>query len=213
MQIGWIGHSCFRIITEHNNIVTDPYNEETGYKLPSTPADIVTVSHSHFDHSYAQCVAPGLVISDTQPRTINGDTIWGIPCWHDDVRGAKRGSNIVYVIDADGQRIVHLGDLGHLLNDKDIEKLGKVDVLLLPVGGIYTLCPKTCVELCEKIKPRIIVPMHYACRCIRFRLGKIDKYLTAAGYDPDEVMTQKVEWLDPATYDKELAIMEQGIGM
>ena len=163
MDITYLGHSSFKIKTKTAVVVTDPFDSETvGIKFPSTEADIVTISHKHSDHD-----AVGKISG--QPKIVEGPgeyeikevSIIGYQSFHDNKNGSERGKNTVYAFETEGLRIVHLGDLGHLLSDDLIGEIGSVDILMVPVGGTFTLSPKEAAEIANKIDPYYIIPMHY----------------------------------------------------
>ena len=162
MKLEWMGHACFAITTNAGTrIVTDPFDETVGYPLPWGKADVATVSHGHFDHSCYERLNPENVVKEAGEHTFGDVKIMGIASFHDDAEGAKRGTNVMYVYEADGQRVAHLGDLGHMLNEEQIAALGRLDVLLIPVGGTYTLTGEQSAELTRAIRPEAVVPMHY----------------------------------------------------
>lgn len=155
MKITWYGHACFKADTREGSAVFDPYapGSVPGLAMPPVTADTVLCSHGHRDH----CYPDGVRLTGKTPQ-FSIDTI---SCFHDDVGGKLRGENIIHIADAEGMRLAHLGDLGHMLSEGQIEKLGKIDVLLIPVGGNYTIDTKTALELIKRISPRIAIPMHY----------------------------------------------------
>ena len=163
MKIEYLGHACFAFTNAQGvKIVTDPYTG-VGYELPKDlRADILTVSHSHFDHNYTAGVKGVQAIFDT-PKTENalGVTITGIASYHDEEQGALRGNNIVFIIQTDGLRICHLGDLGERYSLSLAQKIGEVDILLVPVGGRYTIDGAQAKEFVEKLAPKLAIPMHY----------------------------------------------------
>lgn len=179
MNIKWLGHSCFKLTSEKGTvIVTDPFDESVGYPMPNVKADIVTSSHSHFDHNYFKAVKGKFDIVDTVgEHNIKGINIKGVNTFHDDEHGAKRGKNIVFVFDIDGIRVCHMGDLGHVLTEKQVEEIGPVDVLLIPVGGYYTIDAKQAVEVMNQLKPKITIPMHYKTEFINFPIDTVDNFL------------------------------------
>ncbi len=162
MKIRYFGHSCFQIVGENGTcIITDPYTK-VGYELPAGLwADVVTVSHGHFDHNYVQAVRNGTVIAKSSEYRFNHTKITGIDCWHDEKEGALRGANIIFKIKMDGITLCHLGDLGEPCSVELLQKIGDVDVLLLPVGGTYTIDAAGAKAYADGIAPKKIIPMHY----------------------------------------------------
>lgn len=162
MQIFWLGHSCFKIQDKDNTIITDPYGPGYGLKPPRLKAEIVTVSHDHGDHNYTDGImGDPLIIKGPGEFEVKGIYIRGAKSWHDNQNGKERGDNIIYRLEVDGVSLAHLGDLGHGLDDQLIEFLEGTDVLLIPVGGVYTINAKQAVEIISQIEPRIVIPMHY----------------------------------------------------
>ena len=165
MKIKWLGHASFMIISDTGTkIITDPYftGGNLSYGEIRESADVVTVSHDHSDHSNVAAVRGNpKVVSGTVTTDVKGIKLKGIPCYHDDAQGKQRGKNILFCFEVDGIRVCHLGDLGHLLSDKEVAELGKVDILLIPVGGFYTIDAKLATEVCNKLAPKVIMPMHY----------------------------------------------------
>lgn len=183
MNIKWLGHACFKISSERGTIiVTDPFDESVGYPMPDVRADIVTSSHSHFDHNYFKAIKGNFDIVDTVgEHDIKGIKIKGVSTFHDEEQGTKRGKNIVFVFDIDGIKVCHMGDLGHILTEKQIEEIGSVDVLLIPVGGYYTIDAKQAVEVMNQLKPKITIPMHYKTELINFPIDTVDNFLSMTG--------------------------------
>lgn len=172
MKLIWYGHACFLLETEEGNAVFDPYapGSVPGCTLPAVQADAVFCSHGHRDHNYAE----GVRQSGKAPAY----KITFIDSFHDDAKGTLRGENRIAVLDAEGMRIVHAGDLGHSLTDAQLAALGRVDLLLLPVGGYYTINAKTAAELAERIGARIVVPMHYRGRGFGYDvIGTVDEFV------------------------------------
>lgn len=163
MKIQWLGHACFRLTSEEGTaVVCDPFEGSVGYPVPQVQADIVCCSHEHFDHTNAAALRGNpQVLRTEEPVTIGGVSVFGVPCYHDPAQGALRGKNMIYVLDIDGVRVVHMGDIGHMLDEAQLEALGKVDVLLMPVGGTFTVDAEGASTLCDAIGARIVVPMHY----------------------------------------------------
>lgn len=155
MEITYLGHSCFKLKGKTASVVTDPF-------LEKCEADIVTVSHPHADHNQINKVSGApFVIDGGGEYEVKGVSVIGVASWHDNQAGAQRGPNTIYVIEIDGLRVCHLGDLGHKLSDAQLEEIGSVDIALVPVGGEYTLDAKQAGEVVLQLDPWIIIPMHY----------------------------------------------------
>jgi L-ascorbate metabolism protein UlaG (beta-lactamase superfamily) len=162
MELTYIGHSCFHIKGKKVSLVIDPYNPEmVGYKMPKQNCKILLNSHQHTDHSHNTQVNHEILIDKPGEYEIDDVYITGIQTAHDDKDGELRGQNIVFSIDIDGINIVHLGDLGHELNEKAVAKLGSVDVLLVPVGGHFTIDSFQASKLISTLEPKIVIPMHF----------------------------------------------------
>lgn len=163
MDITWLGHSSFRLNGKTGSLITDPFDGKmVGLKFPSVKADIVTVSHNHDDHNNVKVVNDvKKVIQGPGEYEIQEISLIGISSFHDDEKGQKRGGNTIFVIEMDGIRLCHLGDLGHKLEKNQIDLIGDIDVLMIPVGGTYTIDYKEAEEVTRKIEPKLIIPMHY----------------------------------------------------
>lgn len=162
MDIKYLGHSSFHIKFKDTRVVTDPYDNSIGIKFPKVEADVVTVSHHHQDHDKVKAVEGNPLIIDMPGEFEKlGVRIFGYLGFHDKEKGAKRGENILYKIEAEGISILHCGDLGVVLDDAFIDQIGDVDILLVPVGGFYTIDSSEALELVKKIEPSIVIPMHY----------------------------------------------------
>ena len=162
MTIEYLGHSCFCLIAEDGTrVITDPYTK-VGYELPTgLCADIVTVSHGHFDHNCIDAVRADKIIDKTGVYSYKNVKIRGVTSWHDSKQGMLRGENIIFTVEMDGLTICHLGDLGEPFSEKMLKKIGKPDILLLPVGGTYTINAQQAKQYAEKISPKVLIPMHY----------------------------------------------------
>ena len=187
MFITWLGHSCFKLQSKNSNgkeiiIVTDPYESGIGLHAPRAIADIVTVSHDHFDHNNVSAIkGEPFVISSSGEYEIKNVFITGVPSHHDQAEGKERGSNVIYRIEMEGMSIVHLGDLGHILTTEQLEKLEGVDILMIPVGGKYTLNAKEAAEVVKQVEPRIVMPMHYKIKGLKVNIETADKFLKEMG--------------------------------
>ena len=184
MDINWLGHSCFRVKGRQAVIVTDPYPPSLGYSLGKPTARIVTVSHQHPLHSYAQGVdgEPRLVTGPGEYE-ISGVLIIGIATFHDAEGGRNRGKNTIYLMEVDGVSICHLGDLGHVLSAEQVEEIDDVDVLLLPVGGVSTINAPMAAEVIRQLEPKAVVPMHYKTPALSRGLEPVEKFLKEMGVE------------------------------
>ncbi len=207
MDITYLGHSSFKLRGKTAAVITDPFDPTmVGLKFPKNEADIVTVSHDHEDHNKVDLVInTKMVISGAGEYEIMGVSVIGVETDHDASGGGERGKNIIYVFEVDGVRIAHLGDLGHKLSDKIIEQLGDVDVLMIPVGGVYTIGPRDAVDIAKEFDCPYIIPMHYKTAGINEenfgKLNTVDDFLKESGYE--------VEKIDKLILKKELINYEQ----
>lgn len=189
MEITYLGHSSFKIKGKTAVVVTDPYDsKKMGLKFPKLEANIVTVSHDHFDHNQSQLVGGGpKVVSGPGEYEIAGVSIFGVHTYHDNMQGSQRGANTVYKMTIDEVNVCHLGDLGHKLTDGQLDQIGNVDVLLVPTGGIYTLDSSGASEVVSQIEPKVIVPMHFKVEGMTegFRdLETVDVFIKELGIEP-----------------------------
>lgn len=190
MKITWAGQACFHIVAsnskEHSStIVIDPFSE-IGLKMPSLDAEIVLVSHQHEDHNNVQAIkGTPFVIEGPGEYEVNGVFITGISSFHDEKEGKERGMNTIYTLEAEGMRICHLGDLGQKeLTDEQLEKIGAVDILMIPIGGTYTIDGTQAIKVIGQIEPKVVIPMHYALPKLKFKLDEADKFLKSMGKTP-----------------------------
>ena len=181
MKLKWLGHSCFLITSETGlRIITDPYDTVQGvnYEPVKETAEIVTTSHDHFDHNAVSSVAgkPEL-IKNMGDKNVKGVQFKGIATYHDEAGGKQRGTNTIFCFSVDGVKICHLGDLGHSLSSEQIKEIGDVDLLLIPVGGYFTIDAKVATQICDKLKPKAIVPMHYKTAKLDFPVSGVDDFM------------------------------------
>jgi len=187
MEITYFGHSCFKIKTKELTLILDPFNpDKFGAKLTKLDGDAVLITHDHFDHNYVEGVSGyRLLVNGPGEYELSGVKITGIPTKHDDKSGEERGRNTMYYIEAeDGVSVLHCGDLGHTLEDITLEKFGEVTVLLIPVGGVYTIDAEKASKVISSIEPAFVVPMHY--RTEGSKIGDIDtleKFLDEMGLE------------------------------
>lgn len=212
MIITWLGHSCFKlqdkIGADGVTLITDPYSKETGLKLPSLEADLVTISHDHDDHNNVSAVKGNpRVINCAGEYDVKGIFVEGIDSFHDEANGEKRGGNIIYRIEIDDISIAHLGDLAHTLDNTELEKLVGTDILLIPVGGHYTLDAKKAVEVISQIEPRMVIPMHYRHPDLKFELDDLEKFIKEIGVVPTYEEKLKISKKDLPAEEMELVVL------
>lgn len=184
MKIKWYGHSAFLITSDEDiKIIMDPYEPgafggQLSYGKIKDQADIVITSHDHGDHNYTKDL-PGTpqIVKGSGSKTIKGISIKGIPTYHDLSKGSERGTNTVFTLEIDNIQLCHLGDLGHLLSDKELAEIGPVDILLIPVGGFFTIDPKEATQVADQIKPKILIPMHFKTAKCGFPIAPVEDFL------------------------------------
>jgi L-ascorbate metabolism protein UlaG (beta-lactamase superfamily) len=184
MKIKWYGHSAFLITSDEGiKIIMDPYEPgafggQLSYGKIKDQADIVITSHDHGDHNYTKDL-PGTpqIVKGSGSKTIKGISIKGIPTYHDPSKGSERGTNTVFTLKIDNIQLCHLGDLGHLLSDKELAEIGPVDILLIPVGGFFTIDPKEATQVAEQIKTKILIPMHFKTAKCGFPIAPVEDFL------------------------------------
>lgn len=209
MEITWLGHSCFRIKSKEATIVTDPYDESVGSKLGKVSADILTISHQHRDHNYAAAVAGEPKIVDGPGEyEIKGVLITGVQTSHDDGSG-KRGPNTVYLIETEDIIVCHLGDLGHVLTTEQVEQMSNVDVLMIPVGGNYTINAVQAAEVVSLIEPKIVIPMHYKTEALKLEIDPVDKFLREMGVKSPQVQPKLMVTKSTLPAESQVVLMEQ----
>ncbi len=169
MKITYLGHATFLLESGPTSILIDPYDERVGYPIPRVQAGVVLVTHEHGDHTNVAMAAgePRVIrgLADGQWRTVketvDGIQISSVPTYHDNTNGSQRGRNTVFIVEAEGLKVVHLGDLGHLLDDDAGKAIGRPDVLMVPVGGHYTIDAAQAHDVVARLRPGVAIPMHY----------------------------------------------------
>lgn len=190
MNIQYYGHSCFKISVkpagrgqEEVVFFIDPFDKSTGLRPPQGSADFVLVTHNHHDHNNATALKGDPRIIDLPGEySIKGVNIIGIPSYHDDTQGKERGQNTIYLIESEEIKICHLGDLGHDIDEKQLEKIGTVNVLMIPIGGKYTLDYKKAIENIKKIEPNIVIPIHFKMKNSAIDIDNESKFCLEMGY-------------------------------
>ena len=184
MKIKWYGHAAFLITSDRGvKIITDPYDpdaygDQFSYGKITDKADIVLVSHDHSDHNHAKGL-PGSpeVIKGNGSKKSKGITFKGVATFHDPSKGSDRGENTVFTFNVDGFQICHLGDLGHVLNQNELAEVGAMDILFVPVGGVYTIDAKEAAQIAESMKPKVLIPMHFRTEKCGFPIAPVEDFL------------------------------------
>ncbi len=177
MKITWMGHACFLIDTRGIKIVTDPFNKELGYPVIPREAEAVTVSHQHWDHNAVEgFTTDPMVIQTPGDYELASVRFRGISSFHDKKQGKDRGKNIIFKISSEEIELVHLGDLGHVPDKNLVDAIGRVDVLLVPVGGTFTLNAEEAFETVRLLAPRLVIPMHYQTPHLSFSLDPVEAF-------------------------------------
>lgn len=211
MIIENLWHSKFAIHLENGmDLVTDPFDAGCGFPIVPTRADAVLVSHHHHDHDAVDTLTGSPSVIDTAGiHTLAPDIrVISVPTWHDDRQGTERGPNLIHIIEAEGLRVVHLGDLGHLLTKDQAEAVGRTDILMIPVGGFFTIGPEQAGRIAETLHPTVILPMHFKNRWIpNWPIQTVEPFL--------ELFDRKAEWLsclrvtaDDLDQQPELAVLQ-----
>jgi L-ascorbate metabolism protein UlaG (beta-lactamase superfamily) len=231
MKITWFGQACFLVESGGVTIVTDPYDSKIGLTLPKDlRADVVTISHQHMDHNNVSAVGGNpTVIMASGATEIKGITFTGIDSFHDNEGGAKRGKNIIFKFtvpektsgntDVSGGKesivtCAHLGDLGHVLDDNQLKQLGigTIDILMIPVGGSYTISATEAVEIVHQIQPKIVIPMHYGVKGLGFPLDPVELFTEKMTGENINVLTKNIldankSMLDEMAHKTEVIIL------
>jgi L-ascorbate metabolism protein UlaG (beta-lactamase superfamily) len=181
MKIKWLGHASFLITSKEGlRLITDPYSVGGGidYGRIGEAADIVTVSHDHVDHNNVAAVKGNREVVDAPGhRKVKGIDFRGIASYHDEAKGGQRGTNVIFCFSLDGIKVCHLGDLGHQLGAVQIAEIGEVDVLFVPVGGLYTIDANGAAKVCDSLSPKMVIPMHYKTAKCGYPIAGVDAFL------------------------------------
>ncbi len=190
MHINWYGQSCFKIAAQGDkkskqwtNILIDPYDESIGLKMPKMEADILLSTHDHYDHNDRKCLkTTPFIIDGPGEYEVKDIFIKGVSSFHDESKGSERGINTIYTILAEDINLCHMGDFGEKeLSSEQIEKIGSVDVLFIPVGGVYTIDAKGAARVISQIEPRMVIPMHYKIPGVKVDIHELSDFLKAIG--------------------------------
>lgn len=211
MTISWFGHSCFRIETKEGSILIDPFSKDIGLKPPRIKDDLVLVTHSHYDHNNIEGVDPQTTMVIDGPGEYEKQSIYvrGILSYHDKEQGKERGLNTIYVIKAEDIIVCHMGDFGQASFEKNqIDDIGDVDILMIPVGGIYTVNFKEAVEIIGQIEPKVIIPMHYKVKDLKIDIDSPDKFIKELGLTPEKVDKFKIVRKNLPTEEMKLILFQ-----
>lgn len=183
MVINWYGQACFKIQSGLTTIAIDPFEKKLGLTPPKFEAQIVLVTHEHFDHNNVKDIkGEPFVIDSPGEYEYGGVKVRGVSSYHDDQKGEKRGINTIYKIQMEDMVLAHFGDLGQRqLTEQQLDALGEIDILMVPVGGTYTIDGTTAVEIVNQVGPRIVIPMHYKVKGLRVKLDSVDNFLKEIG--------------------------------
>ena len=195
MVLTWLGHSCFRLEGKDVSLLIDPFSKEIGLRAPRIKDNLILVTHKHYDHANLEGLeGETMVIDGPGEYESRGVYVHGIPSFHDNSGGSERGLNTIYVIKLEEVTICHLGDFGQeKLDDQQLDLIGNVDVLLVPVGGKYTIGYKEAAAIVGQIEPKMIVPMHYKIPDLKIEgLDGVDKFLKEIGLTPEKVDKLKI---------------------
>jgi len=198
MNINWYGQSCFQISSNqgkinHLSTLIDPFEESIGLQLPrKLEADVVLITHNHLDHNNVKAVSgQPFIASGPGEYDVKGIFIQGIPAFHDNVQGKERGRTTIYTIEAEEIKLCHLGDLGQKeLTAEQLDKIGDVDILMIPIGGFFTINAQEAVKIMAQIEPKIIIPMHYKIPNLNIKLDGLDKFLKIVGVKKIEPLSK-----------------------
>lgn len=181
MEISWFGQACFKLKGKNATVIIDPFDPDfTGLKLPKDlSSDVVLISHDHKDHNFTSA---SMVFDKPGEYEVKGVVITGVNSFHDNCEGSERGVNNIFHLLFDGLDIVHLGDLGQIkLTEEQVAEIGQTDILLTPVGGIFTIDAEVASDIVSQLEPKIIIPMHYKIEGLKFELDSVDKFLKEMG--------------------------------
>src|SRR3989344_584299 len=194
MTISWYGQSCFRLEGKDVSVLIDPFSKDLGLKTPRLNDNIFLLTHEHFDHNNLEGVSPeAFVIRGPGEYETKGIFVHGISSFHDNMEGKERGLNTIYVVNFEDMSICHLGDLGKTkLTEEQVEAIGNIDILMLPVGGNYTVDGQQAAEIVSQIEPKVIIPMHYKIDGLKVDLDDNKKFLKSVGLQPEKVDVFKI---------------------
>lgn len=197
MKIIWYGQSFFQILAKKRKeelvkIAIDPFHKKIGLRVPSFEADILLITHQHHDHNNIEAIRgnPFLILGPGEYE-VKKVFIQGILSFHDDVGGKERGKNTIFTIESEGIRLCHLGDLGQKeLTPDQLEKIGDIDILMIPIGGVYTISAKEAAKIISQLEPKVVIPMHYKIPRLKINLEGLQKFLKTMGIKKPEIISK-----------------------
>lgn len=210
MVINWYGQACFRLQSGKVAIFVDPFDKTIGLQPPRGEADIVMVTHDHPDHNNVATIGGKYFLVDGPGEyEVKGVKIFGINSFHDDKQGAEKGSNTMYSFEVEDLRVAHLGDLGQKkLTDEQLEQLGEVDVLMIPVGGVHTVDGEMAAGIVHQVEPKLVIPMHYKIAGSKSSINDASQFLKELGYEGEAVDKLTVKKKDLSEDKMQIAVMK-----
>lgn len=213
MDIKWYGQSCFEVKSKDTTLIFDPFSDDIGLKPLKLKSDVLLISHDHHDHNNKEAVSgirskKPVIFKDPGEYEASGIYIEGIQSYHDEKKGAEKGLNTIFIADIEDIKVCHLGDLGHVLENGELEKIGDVDVLMVPVGGTYTIDAEKAMKVINEIDPAIVIPMHYEIPKLNINLASLDDFLDiseAKGIESQGVL--KLKKADLPKDDRKIVVL------
>ncbi len=191
MKIRWHGHACFEVGDDETTFVFDPHDGEyIGIEPPKVYGDVILVSHDHNDHNKVNVVRKpdSDIVRGDGKKKVRGYDITGLLTYHDEVKGKKRGENVIFTLDINGVKICHLGDLGCMPDDDTIKKMRDCDIIMIPVGGTFTLDGRGAWNVVKTLKPKVVIPMHYRVAGLSLGISSLDVFIEQC----EDIPTTKV---------------------
>lgn len=211
MDIYWNGQAMFRIKGKQATVIIDPFDPMIGLKLPKDlTADMVLQTHAHPDHANTAATNPeSIKITGPGEYEVKGVAVTGVATHHDSQKGEERGKNTVYNIEIDGVNIVHMGDLGHVLEEDQVDEIGSTDILLIPVGGTYTIDAKDAARVVTQLEPKVVIPMHYKIEGLNAPLEGVDAFLKEMAIDKVEPLPKLTITKDKLPDETEVVVLNK----
>lgn len=215
MKIAWYGQSCFKLIVKANNgdkiiIFTDPFDKSIGLTPPRGNANLITVSHDHYDHNNVKALSGDpFIVEGPGEYDVKGVFIKGVYSFHDGSKGSERGANTIYVIKTEELNICHLGDLGQAsLSSEQLDQIGDIDILMIPVGGVYTINGNEAVQIINQIEPKIVIPMHYKIPMLKEKINSVNRFLEEIGTQKETTEELSIQRKDIVEEEMRVIVMK-----